>query len=183
MQFINNKLGRVIAVNVGADKMTTVLPGQLISLPLEIGLEVGLTPIDDFRQEQCAKPTAKPVAPAPPQPNNEKLLNQLNAAMDTKMDRLTSRLLGALAELGGEDLRTVLQKLDALTSARAQAATVNAVEGTSDKRIAYVPLQEGYREKKIEADTSGLKVEKASATADTDAADELDALLGLEDKS
>lgn len=181
MQFINGHRGRVIAVNTGANRMVTVLPGQLIDLPLEIGLEVGLTPVDDFRlkEELRAKALLAQSAPVAPEPkrDDDRLLNQLDAAMDAKMENLAARLLGALAGTGGEDLRAILQKLDALKVAPSQA---EAVEGTPGRKVAYVPLEEGYREKEIKANTNGLKVESAKAAADQNAADELDALLSME---
>jgi len=176
MQFINNNPGRAVVVNVGIDKVVTVLPGQLIDLPLQDGLAVGLTPVDDFRQTVPPRrepPKAPPIEPI--KRDDDKLLAQVEARIDRGMERMFS-LLGAIPSPA--DFQQIKDKLDGLI---VQKMMVPATETAKWQTGTFIPLRDDRLGREIEADTSTIKVATTSSAADADAADDLASLL--EEKS
>lgn len=180
MQFINNTPGRVIAVNVGIDKTITVLPGQLIDLPVQDGLSVGLTPVDDFHRsvpppQEASKPLPEPVKAQ--ERDDARLTAEVQSAIDRGLERILGQLTSFMgASVNAADLQQIKDRLNHLTV----QVPVAAADVTYRQTSTFVPLQEDYLERKLEADTSTIKIAVASGAADTNAADDLAALLDEE---
>lgn len=176
LQFINAHTSRTVIVNVTGGRAVTVSPGQLISLPVRVGLEVGLTPIDEH-----GIPIQKP-------PEELVKIDEITKAPQIDSDAIADALAGRIDEalaislgkfLSGDKatLELILQKIDGIKTISPDAQQTPGMSNEEDK--GFIPMQEDYFERQITIDTSKIKVDSATTeTTDNSAADELAALLG-----
>jgi len=181
LQFINNSL-RTILVNVAGNRAVTVLPGQLISLPVKVGLEVGLTAVDEHGAplqkppEELIRMDAPPAQKPKPTPvvDTDAIIEALGKKIDVS---IADKLGGLLAGGDQATLKLILERLEGMQGASGQPAAQQTAAGSTGASK-YIPMQEDYFERAIKQDTSKIKVDSEKAGTDDGAADELAALLG-----